>query len=507
MMDSPTLTPASTKPPLWFALLLCGILVAAMAWLRLDVYPHTSIPIGYAVPIAIAGWTRNRRLIWGLVCIFIAMTAYKVFYINPNSPAPPSQRIINISLLITDALVVAAVVDLMVRFQASLENRSLELERQTEELANQKQRLQTILDTVPLGIAMVSVGENQFNLNPAGARLLDLPQSNPAKLYPLHEAGTTLRNGVQLSQNDYPVARALQGELISDEEVEVRLRNGRTIVVLISASPIRDRTGAIFAAVSAFVDITPLKELQKQFDLRRREAEEASQRKSRFLATVSHDIRSPANAISLLAELIFRTAKNPKDMAEIPELARELQRSSLSLVSLVSDVLDLNRLDAGGVELHESEFEMSQWLNEECRQLTPLAEQKNLNFKCQAAQPIKLRGDRIKMSRVLVNLVGNAIKFTDFGEVDVLGERLSDGRPRITVRDTGIGIEPEHLSRIFDEFFQLKNRTRDRSRGSGLGLSISKRLVEVMGGQLDVSSAPGQGSTFSVTLPASLVVG
>jgi signal transduction histidine kinase len=75
------------------------------------------------------------------------------------------------------------------------------------------------------------------------------------------------------------------------------------------------------------------------------------------------------------------------------------------------------------------------------------------------------------------------------------------------VRDTGIGIEPEHLSRIFDEFFQLKNRTRDRSRGSGLGLSISKRLVEVMGGQLDVSSAPGQGSTFSVTLPASLVVG
>ena len=506
-MASPTLAPASTKPPLWFALLLCGILVAAMAWLRLDVYPHTSIPIGYAVPIAIAGWTRNRRLIWGLVCIFIGMTAYEVFYVNPNSLTPVPQRIINIALLITDALVVATVVDLLVRYQASLEHRSLALERQTEELANQKQRLQTIVDTVPLGIAMVSLGENHFDLNPAGATLLGLPQSNSGKLYPLSEAGTTRRNGMMLGEKDYPVARALRGEQTSDEEVEVQLHDGRKIVVLISASPIRDRSGAIVAAVSALVDITPLKRLQEQFDLRRREAEEASQRKSRFLATVSHDIRSPANAISLLAELIFRTAKNPKDTAEIPELARELQRSSLSLVNLVSDVLDLNRLDTGGVELHVSEFEMSQWLSDECRQLSPLAEQKNLNFKCQAAHPIKLRGDRIKMSRVLVNLVGNAIKFTDSGQVDVLGERLSDGRPRITVRDTGIGIEPEHLSRIFDEFFQLRNPVRDRARGSGLGLSISKRLVEVMGGQLDVSSSPGQGSTFSVTLPASLVVG
>jgi signal transduction histidine kinase len=312
---------------------------------------------------------------------------------------------------------------------------------------------------------------------------------------------------VQLDEKDYPIARALHGELISDEEVEVHLRDGRRIVALISASPIRDRAAAIVAAVSAFVDITALKELQQEFDRRRREAEEASQRKSRFLAVVSHDIRSPANAISLLAELIFRTAKNPQELGEIPELARELQRSSLSLVNLVSDVLDLNRLDAGGVELHESEFELSQWLNDECRQFTPVAKQKNLNFECHAVHPIKLRGDRIKMSRVLANLVGNAIKFTESGQVHVAAERLSDGRPRINVTDTGIGIEPEHLSRIFDEFFQLKKPGRDRSRGSGLGLSISKRLVEVMGGQLDVSSSPGQGSTFSMTLPASAVVG
>jgi hypothetical protein len=336
--------------------------------------------------------------------------------------------------------------------------------------------------------------------------MLDLTDRHADRMYRFSEVQSVLRNDVELKPNEYTLPRALAGEQISDEELEIRTRSGGRFTALVSASPIRDRAGVIVAAVTAFVDITPLKQLQDEFDRRRRDAEEASIRKSRFLAVVSHDIRSPANAISLLAELILRTAKNPKDVAEIPELAGELQRSSLSLVHLVSDVLDLSRLDAGRVELHESEFTASQWISDECRQLQPLAEQKKLQFDFSAPPSMRLRADRIKMSRVLNNLVGNAIKFTESGQVHVTAERLADGRLRITVADSGIGIEPEDLPRIFDEFFQLKNPGRDR-KGSGLGLSISKRLVEVMGGQLEVSSEPGKGSTFSATLPASLILG
>lgn len=497
-MDSPDNASPTTPPPLWFAVLLCTVLVAAMAWLRLDVYAHRSIPIGFGVPLAVGAWTRNRRLIWGMVCIFIAMTAIKIFYINPISPTPMHQRIVNISLLIGDTLLVAFVVDLLVRFQARLETRSLELE-------NQKQRLQTMLDTIPLGIAMSSAGQNRFYLNPAGARMLALSQNQPDKLYAIGEEATVWRDDQRVETTDYPLARALRGEQSSDAAFELRLHNGGRFDALISASPIRDRGGAIVAAVAAFVDITPLKQLQEEFDRRRREAEESSARKSRFLAVVSHDIRSPANAINLLAELIFRTASDPKDISEIPELARELQHSSLSLVHLVSDVLDLSRLDAGKVELHEAEFEIGQWLRDECRQLQPLAEQKKLRFECREIEPIRVRMDRVKLSRVLGNLAGNAIKFTEAGQVQVGAERMADGRLRISVTDSGIGIEAEQLPRIFDEFFQLKNPGRDR-KGSGLGLSITRRLVEVMGGEVSVSSKTGQGSTFSVMLPASVIL-
>ncbi len=151
---------------------------------------------------------------------------------------------------------------------------------------------------------------------------------------------------------------------------------GRRMALLANARPIRDRQGKAMGAVAAFVDITPQKELQRELDLRRREAEEASVRKTRFLAAVSHDIRTPANAISLLAELVRRTAANPAMVAEIPELASELQSSAMSLVNLLSDVLDVARFDSGKVELQETEFSLANLLEEEHRQMLPLAREK-----------------------------------------------------------------------------------------------------------------------------------
>ncbi|MEO6437524.1 MAG: HAMP domain-containing sensor histidine kinase, partial [Tepidisphaeraceae bacterium] len=265
-----------------------------------------------------------------------------------------------------------------------------------------------------------------------------------------------------------------------------------------------------------------IKQLQRELETRRREAEEANVRKTRFLAAASHDIRTPANAISLLAELLKRTADSPSMAAEIPQLADELRASATALVTLVSNVLDVTRFDTDKLDLHETDFPLARLLEEEARQLLPLAQAKKLALEVEPAGELWLHADRIKLGRVLGNLLGNAIKFTDRGQVRVAATRDgdADGRGadgkiagghavggqgvRIVVSDTGIGVSPEHQAHIFDEFWQLSDP--QRSKGSGLGLAISRRLVEAMGGTISVHSEAGKGSTFTVTMPASAVV-
>jgi CheY-like chemotaxis protein len=170
-------------------------------------------------------------------------------------------------------------------------------------------------------------------------------------------------------------------------------------------------------------------------------------------------------------------------------------------------VLDIARFDTGKVELQESEFPLSELLADERRQLQPLAADKGLSLDLDPPdRPLWVRADRVKLARVLGNLIGNAIKFTDAGAVHVGAGLGPDRQVVIRVADTGPGIAPEHQAYIFDEFAQLRNPARDRDKGTGLGLAICKRLVEVMGGTIAVESTPQRGSTFTVTLPASCVV-
>src|SRR5262249_46172030 len=158
------------------------------------------------------------------------------------------------------------------------------------------------------------------------------------------------------------------------------------------------------------------------------------------------------------------------------------------------------RFDSGKVELVETEFPLGELIAEECAQLLPLAQDKGLDLTCQPLErPVWLRTDRVKLGRVLGNLIGNAIKFTESGRIEV-GATLAahDHGVLIRVTDTGIGIEPEHAEHIFDEFAQLRNPARDRTKGAGLGLAICKRLIQAMGGTIAVDSSPGQGTTIAV---------
>jgi len=249
-------------------------------------------------------------------------------------------------------------------------------------------------------------------------------------------------------------------------------------------------------------------QLQEELSRRSQEAEENTRQKTRFLAAVSHDVRNPANAINLMAELIQRSGDDPRLASEIPRLAESLRVNTRLLVELVSDVLDLSRFDSGKIDLEETTFDPAELIRAEVGQYEPLAKNAGLALCVETTAPANLRvkTDRMKLARVLGNLVNNAIKFTEVGSVRTTLRQLVDGSLEIAVQDTGVGIAAEHLEHIFDEFFQIRNPERDRSKGTGLGLAICKRLIDAIGCSLDVDSQLGCGTTFRVRVPAAMIV-
>ena len=246
--------------------------------------------------------------------------------------------------------------------------------------------------------------------------------------------------------------------------------------------------------------------LQEEIDRRTRETEEASKRKTQFLAAVSHDVRTPANVINLMAEVIGRADQSKEAAEELPELIRGIRVHAKQLVELVTDVLDISRLDSGKVEIEKSEFDFCQLIRTEVAQYRVLAEKAGLKLRCEVAdQPIWIQSDRMKLIRVVGNLIGNAIKFTERGTVTVRAIRFGNGA-ELQVEDTGVGIPAESLGHVFDEFYQVKNPERDRSKGTGLGLAICRRLIDALDCSMSVKSTPGKGTTFYVSIPQDSII-
>jgi signal transduction histidine kinase len=367
--------------------------------------------------------------------------------------------------------------------------------------------LQTIVDAVPFGILRTDAAASRLVCNPAAAAMLGFPEvveADASQWPPM----TLIGPKGEIPRGRDPLLRALRGEVTAAMELDIRLADGMVLTTLCNAAPIRDRGGRIAGAISAFVDISANRSLQQELERRRRQASDVSSRKGRFLAALAHDLRTPANAINLLAELLGKSAHDPTQADEIPEVAQELQRTSTSLVTLVTDSIELTRLDLGAVDLNEVEIELGPWLDEIARRFQPLAAEKDLQFACTTSSPkLRLRVDKIRLSRLLGILIDNAIKFTHKGEVSVEANLLDDRTLRFDVTDTGVGIPAENLNGLFDELVQLRSPQRAKTGGTGMGLPISKRLVELMGARLEISSEPDKGSTFSFTLPPVNVIG
>ncbi len=245
-----------------------------------------------------------------------------------------------------------------------------------------------------------------------------------------------------------------------------------------------------------------LQRANAELKARTEELAEAAAAKSRFLANVSHEIRTPMNGIVGMARLLQETPLS-RDQREYADI---IVGSARALLRIIDDLLDSSKMEAGAFELEAVDFEPRRVVDEVVRLLRPEAEAKRLTLSATVdpAVPDEARGDPGRLRQALVNLVGNAVKFTERGAVTVLAEtveKAADGWVlRFEVRDTGIGIDPAAQERLFKPFSQADASTTRRFGGTGLGLAISRRLIELMGGRVDVVSAPGAGSTFAFTV-------
>lgn len=363
------------------------------------------------------------------------------------------------------------------------------------ELSEEKYR--SIMENMELGFLEVDL---QGRIVKAYDRFCQMSGYTTDELYGKSAIDTLLPEEYkeQMIQND----ENRKGGLINSYEVELLKKSGERIWVLISGGPVFDEKGDTVGSVGIHYDISEQKRVQSELLKAKQIAENAQKSEQQFLANISHEIRTPLNAIIGMSHLLYDG--NPTE--EQREYLEMIKYSANFLHSLISDVLDMSKIEAGQVELKKNQFDIHELLRtiQKTFQLKTSDQEVEIILRVDASVNQFYVGDEVLLNQILMNVVGNAEKFTAIGNVtiDVTAIDNSDTSNLVfKIADSGIGIAEEKLSEIFQKFKQVHTKNQTNTKGTGLGLAIVKQLLELQNGEIAVTSIPGTGTTFTITIP------
>jgi PAS domain S-box-containing protein len=376
-------------------------------------------------------------------------------------------------------------------------------ERETE---RQKELLQLIVGSIADGVVVADSNGKFLLFNAAAEQVLGIGATDTTPDQWSDRYGSYLPDGVTLyPPNELPLVRAMRGESVDAAEVFIRnakVPDGR--LLSITGRPLRAEDGALQGGVVVFHDITLQKRAQKALIQAKEVAERASKFKDQFLSTMSHELRTPLNAVlgfsDLLADERYGSLNDRQQ-----RYVSHINTGGKHLLKLISDILDLSKIEAGRMELTYEDVVVESAFSEVLSALQPLAERKSQSLVQQVEPDLRVHADATRFKQVLVNLVGNAIKFTPEGGHIEIAARQMDQQVRVEVRDNGPGIPADEQQRIFEAFVRL-TESGTATEGTGLGLAITARLVELHGSKLRVESQPGAGTCFYFALPIVTVI-
>lgn len=388
--------------------------------------------------------------------------------------------------------------------ESMVEERTGALRAAEKRLSYESTLLRTILDTIPDQIFYKDPERRYLGCNKAFALLAGCDETGligktDAEVFAAHP--DMVRQGQESDRN------LLARQTATTREGWITYPDGRRVQVETVKVPCLAEDGRLMALVGVSRDISAHKQAEAELRQAKEAAQAANEAKSQFLAHMSHEIRTPMNGIIGMTHLALQAAPSPAQKAYL----EKIRLSARNLLSIINDILDFSKIEASKMTIEHIGFDLGDLLEQLTCVCKVNAAEKGLSLECRTARdvPRLLTGDPLRLNQILLNLMGNAVKFTEHGGVRLDVERDGSGadaseaicRLRFTVRDTGIGMTPDEIRGLFQSFSQADGSITRRFGGTGLGLAISKRLAELMGGSIEVDSVPDTGSAFRVILP------